>query len=88
MPESEVVALSSCAAASSDLEDKFKEEEVDPSEIEIGNQVTPVGSSWASKEAVEAAVKLFNSVLVDNIYHTTRFRISLKKNEDFRSAPS
>lgn len=90
VPESEVVALSSCAAASSDLEDKFKEEEVeevydddimeeDPSEIEIGNQVTPVGSSWASKEAVEAAVKLFNSVLVDNIYHTTRFSISLKK---------
>ncbi|KAF3954099.1 hypothetical protein CMV_020515 [Castanea mollissima] len=78
MPESEVVVLSSCAAASSDLEDKFKEEEVeevygddimeeDPSEIEIGNQVTPVGSSWASKEAVEAAGKLFNSVLVDNI---------------------
>lgn len=88
VPESEVVVLSSCAAASSDLEDKFKEEEVDPSEIEIGNQVTPVGSSWASKEAVEAAVKLFNSVLVDNIYHTTRFSISLKKNEDFRSAPS
>ncbi|KAL0015837.1 hypothetical protein SO802_002906 [Lithocarpus litseifolius] len=69
MPESEVVVLSSCAAASSDLEDKFKEEEVeeDPSEIEIGNQITPVGTSWASKEAVEAAVKLFNSVRVDNI---------------------
>ena len=118
MPESEAVVLSSCAAASSDLEDKFKEEEVeevyddditeedpselieedpselieedpselieedpseimeedpsevieeDPPEIEIGNQETPVGSSWASKEAVEAAVKLFNSVRVDNI---------------------
>ena len=118
MPESEAVVLSSCAAASSDLEDKFKEDEVeevydddimeedpcelieedpselieedpsevieedpseimeedpsevieeDPSEIEIGNQETPVGSSWASKEAVEAAVKLFNSARVDNI---------------------
>ncbi|XP_030964013.1 mitogen-activated protein kinase kinase kinase 17-like [Quercus lobata] len=78
MPEFEVVFLSSCAATSSDLEDKFKEEEVqevydddimeeDPSEIEIGNQVTLFGSSWASKEAVEAAVKLFNFVCVDNI---------------------
>ncbi|XP_050281275.1 mitogen-activated protein kinase kinase kinase 20-like [Quercus robur] len=77
MPEFEVGFLSSCAVASSDLEEKFKEEEVqevydddimeDPSEIEIGNQVTLFGSSWASKEAVEAAVKLFNFVRVDNI---------------------
>ncbi|XP_050241887.1 probable LRR receptor-like serine/threonine-protein kinase At3g47570, partial [Quercus robur] len=86
-----LMILSSCAAASSDLEDKFKEEEVeevydddimeeDPSEIEIGNQVTPVGSSCASKEAVEAAIKLFNSVRVDNIIPLGS-AISLKKME-------